>query len=229
MGSSHVGGRRPMSENGMDRPRSRPQWLSYRVRGGLVRSRSTPCLAQPLSCSDRHRNRYGQEHASHDRPRFVRRHRVAREGLARTHCIEACEPTTLPHWHRSGDGNALCCSRACRAWPRCEAGSATYAKPFRQGHKNDFRDAHAVAEAVQRPTTRFVPAKTNEQLDLQALHRVRSRLVSERTAVINQIRGFLLERGIIVRQGLRFSSPGTTRHPGQANGRSFTTHGTHRH
>ena len=81
---------------------------------------------------------------------------------------------------------------------------ATYAKPFRQGHKNDFRDAHAVAEAVQRPTTRFVPAKTNEQLDLQALHRVRSRLVSERTAVINQIRGFLLERGIVVRQGLRF-------------------------
>ena len=80
----------------------------------------------------------------------------------------------------------------------------TYAKPFRQGHKNDFRDAHAVAEAVQRPTTRFVPAKTAEQLDLQALHRVRSRLVSERTAVINEIRGFLLERGIIVRQGLRF-------------------------
>jgi transposase len=81
---------------------------------------------------------------------------------------------------------------------------ATYAKPFRQGQKNDFRDAHAVAEAVQRPTTRFVPAKTNEQLDLQALHRVRSRLVSERTAVINQIRGFLLERGIVVRQGPRF-------------------------
>jgi len=80
----------------------------------------------------------------------------------------------------------------------------TCAKPFRQGHKNDFRDAHAAAEAVQRPTTRFVPAKTDEQLDLQALHRVRSRLVSERTAVINQIRGFLLERGVIVRQGLRF-------------------------
>jgi transposase len=79
-----------------------------------------------------------------------------------------------------------------------------YAKPFRQGHKNDFRDAHAAAEAVQRPTTRFVPSKSNEQLDLQALHRVRSRLVSKRTAVINQIRGFLLERGIIVRQGPRF-------------------------
>jgi transposase len=57
---------------------------------------------------------------------------------------------------------------------------------------------------VQRPSTRFVPVKTDNQLDLQALHRVRSRLISERTAVINQIRGFLLERGIPVRQGLRF-------------------------
>src|ERR1700738_602853 len=79
-----------------------------------------------------------------------------------------------------------------------------YAKPFRQGHKNDFRDAYAVAEAVQRPATRCVPVKTDNQLDLQALHRVLSRLIGQRTAVINQIRGFLLERGIPVRQGLRF-------------------------
>jgi transposase len=79
-----------------------------------------------------------------------------------------------------------------------------YAKPFRQGHKNDFRDAYAVAEAVQRPSTRCVPVKTDNQLDLQALHRVRSRLIGDRTAVINQIRSFLLERGIAVRQGLRF-------------------------
>src|SRR5260370_6654060 len=79
-----------------------------------------------------------------------------------------------------------------------------YAKPFRQGHKNDFRDAHAVAEAVQRPSTRCVPVKTDDQLDLQALHRVRSRLIGERTAVTNQIRSFLLERGIPVRQGIRF-------------------------
>ena len=79
-----------------------------------------------------------------------------------------------------------------------------YSKPFRQGHKNDFRDAHAIAEPVQRPSTRCVPVKTDDQLDLQALHRVRSRLVGQRTAVINQIRGFLLEHGIAVRQGLRF-------------------------
>lgn len=79
-----------------------------------------------------------------------------------------------------------------------------FAKPFRKGHKNDFRDAEAVAEAVQRPTMRFVRTKTPEQLDLQALRRVRSRLVGQRTAVINQIRAFLLERGITARQGLRF-------------------------
>ena len=79
-----------------------------------------------------------------------------------------------------------------------------YSKPFRQGHKNDFREAQAVAEAVQRPSTRCVPIKTDDQLDLQALHRVRSRLIGERTAVINQIRGFLLEHGIPVRQGPRF-------------------------
>ena len=62
-----------------------------------------------------------------------------------------------------------------------------YSKPFRQGHKNDFRDAHAVAEAAERPSTRCVPIKTDGQLDVQALHRVRSRLISNRTAVINQI------------------------------------------
>ncbi|MCP3475723.1 IS110 family transposase [Bradyrhizobium sp. CCGUVB1N3] len=87
---------------------------------------------------------------------------------------------------------------------------AQYVKPYLKGHKNDFRDAEAIAEAVQRPTMRFVPLKSTEQLDLQALHRVRSRLVTQRTAVINQIRGFLLERGLPVRQGaaaLRLALP----------------------
>jgi transposase len=80
---------------------------------------------------------------------------------------------------------------------------AQFVAPFRKSHKNDFRDAEAIAEAVQRPTMRFGPTQTVEQLDLQALHRVRSRLVSQRTAVVNQIRAFLLERGVAVRQGLR--------------------------
>src|SRR5260370_8203967 len=78
---------------------------------------------------------------------------------------------------------------------------AQYVKPFLKGHKNDYRDAEAIAEAVQRPTMCFVSIKTAEQMDLLALHRVRSRLVRLRPGVINQIRGFLIERGIAVRQG----------------------------
>jgi len=81
---------------------------------------------------------------------------------------------------------------------------AKYVRPYNKGQKNDFRDAEAIAEAVQRPTMKFVATKTADQLDLQALHRVRARLVGQRTGIINQIRAFLLERGIAVRQGLRF-------------------------
>src|SRR6202008_288996 len=81
---------------------------------------------------------------------------------------------------------------------------AKYVRPYSKGQKNDFRDAEAIAEAVQRPTMKFVATKTAEQLDLQALHRVRERLVRQRTGIINQIRAFLLERGVAVRQGLRF-------------------------
>ena len=81
---------------------------------------------------------------------------------------------------------------------------AKYVRPYSKGQKNDFRDAEAIAEAVQRPTMKFVATKTVDQLDLQALHRVRERLVSQRTGIINQIRAFLLERGVAVRQGQRF-------------------------
>jgi transposase len=81
---------------------------------------------------------------------------------------------------------------------------AKYVRPYSKGQKNDFRDAEAIAEAVRRPTMKFVATKTADQLDLQALHRVRERLVSQRTGIINQIRAFLLERGIAVRQGQRF-------------------------
>ncbi len=81
---------------------------------------------------------------------------------------------------------------------------AKYVRPYSKGQKNDFRDAEAIAEAAQRPTMKFVATKTVEQLDLQALHRVRERLVSQRTGIIDQIRAFLLERGVAVRQGQRF-------------------------
>ena len=81
---------------------------------------------------------------------------------------------------------------------------AKYVRPYAKGQKNDFRDGETIAEAVQRPTMKFVATKTAEQLDLQALHRVRERLVSQRTGIINQIRAFLLERGVAVRRGPRF-------------------------
>ena len=78
---------------------------------------------------------------------------------------------------------------------------AQYVKPYVKTNKSDFIDAEAIAEAVTRPTMRFVPIKTDDQLDLQSLHRVRERWVIRRTATINQIRGLLLERGITVRKG----------------------------
>jgi Transposase len=65
---------------------------------------------------------------------------------------------------------------------------AKYVRPYSKGQKNDYRDAEAIAAAVQRPTMKFVATKTADQLDLQALHRVRERLVSQRTGIINQIR-----------------------------------------
>src|SRR5580658_2640950 len=78
---------------------------------------------------------------------------------------------------------------------------AQYVKPYVKTNKNDYIDAEAIAEAVGRPRMRFVPIKTDDQLGLQSLHRIRERWVVRRTAVINQIRGLLLERGITIRKG----------------------------
>ena len=80
---------------------------------------------------------------------------------------------------------------------------AQYVKPYVKTNKNDYIDAEPIAEAVARPTMRFVPIKTDDQLDMQSLHRVRERWVMRRTAVINQIRSLLLERGITLRKGRR--------------------------
>src|SRR6202140_350889 len=78
---------------------------------------------------------------------------------------------------------------------------AQYVKPYVKTNKSDYIDAEAIAEAVGRPLMRFVPIKSDDQLDLQSLHRVRERWVTRRTAVINQIRGLLLERGTTLRKG----------------------------
>ena len=81
--------------------------------------------------------------------------------------------------------------------------SPEYVRPYVKAQKNDDRDAEAIAEAATRPTMRFVELKAEEQLDMQTLHRVRDRLVGERTALLNQLRAVLLERGIAIPQGRR--------------------------
>jgi transposase len=81
--------------------------------------------------------------------------------------------------------------------------SPEYVRPYVKAQKNDDRDAEGIAEAATRPTMRFVELKSQEQLDMQTLHRSRDRLVGERTALINQLRAILLERGIVAPQGKR--------------------------
>ena len=81
--------------------------------------------------------------------------------------------------------------------------SPEYVRPYVKAQKNDDRDAEGIAEAASRPTMRFVELKSEEQLDIQTLHRVRSRLVAERTNLINQLRAILLERGVIFPVGRR--------------------------
>lgn len=81
--------------------------------------------------------------------------------------------------------------------------SPEYVRPYVKAHKNDDRDAEGIAEAASRPTMRFVDIKTQQQLDVQTLHRVRSRLVAERTNLINQLRAILLDRGVIFPAGRR--------------------------
>ena len=81
--------------------------------------------------------------------------------------------------------------------------SPEYVRPYVKAQKNDDRDAEGIAEAATRPTMRFVELKSQDQLDMQTLHRSRDRLVSERTALINQLRAILLERGMVAPQGKR--------------------------
>jgi len=78
-----------------------------------------------------------------------------------------------------------------------------YVKPFVQRNKTDWKDAEAICTAARQPHMRFVPRKSVEQQDIQNLHRVRQRLVSARTALVNETRGFLHEYGIVISRGRR--------------------------
>ena len=105
--------------------------------------------------------------------------------MPRIVAMEAC--ATAHHWARSFA--ALGCE--------VRLINPRFVKPFVRGSKNDAADAEAISDAACRPTMRFVPVKSLAQQDLQSLHRVRDRLVAQRTSLINHIRGLLAEYGIV--------------------------------
>ncbi len=126
--------------------------------------------------------------------RLVRRDRLLRETVNKPACLIGMEACCGAH-HL---GRCLAAQgHNIRLMP------PHYVKPFVKPNKNDYRDAEAATEAVQRPTMRFVPLKSEAQLDLQTIHRVRQQLVGRRTALINQLRAILLERGTTLPQGRR--------------------------
>ncbi|MBS7708029.1 IS110 family transposase [Chelatococcus asaccharovorans] len=132
-----------------------------------------------------------------DTGRVVLRRRLSREGVVR---LTASMPTCVMAME-------ACCGAHHLGRVLREQGheirlmSPEYIQPYVKAQKNDERDAEAIAEAATRPTMRFVELKSEAQLEMQILHRARTRLVTERTALINQLRALLLERGIIVAKG----------------------------
>src|ERR1700736_3282297 len=172
---------------------------------GRGRSRQGARHVSETQRSDRRdRHRYRQKLVPHRGPRSPRCHRAAAEVVTRPGGNAARQPAAVLDRYGGLRRRASSQSQAPNAWPRRPPDAGEIRAPYSKGQKNDFRDAEAIAEAVQRPTMKFVATKTADQLDLQALHRVRDRLVSQRTGIINQIRAFMLERGVAVRQGLRF-------------------------
>lgn len=122
----------------------------------------------------------------------VLRRRVRREGLLRAvgdlaPCIigiEACSGAFF--WQRQFEALGH----------EVRIVAPQHVKPFARRQKNDRNDAEAICIAIRQPGMRFVPKKTIEQQDIQSLHRARRRLVNHRTALVSQMRGILLDRGI---------------------------------
>src|SRR5665213_1030660 len=152
-----------------------------------------------------HRHRSWKDSISFDWTQSARRSCSAQEVLADATGALHSEPEGRFDWHGSLWRSPLSRTRALRnQGHEVRLMPAQYVKPYVKTNKSDYIDAEAIAEAVARPTMRFVPIKTDDQLDMQSLHRVRERWVMRRTAVVNQIRGLLLERGITLPKGRRY-------------------------
>lgn len=124
---------------------------------------------------------------------LIWRKKVDREGFSEllsqlpkksTIYMEACQSSH--YWSRKAESKGLVARQI----------SPQFVKPFVKSNKNDYNDAEATLEAGSRPTMRFVTTKSEEQQELQAMHRIRSRQMAERTALVNQLRGILAEYGV---------------------------------
>lgn len=138
-------------------------------------------------------------HAQDATGRMVFRKKLSRQPLLRTlanvpSCRVVMEACAGSHWlarQLAGMGHE----------PRLI--SPQFVRPFLAGNKNDFDDAQAICEAACRPSMRFVSPRNETQQTVSAMHRLRERVVCERTATVNQIHGFLLEFGISLPRGRR--------------------------
>lgn len=137
-------------------------------------------------------------HGVDERDKVVIRIKLRREGVARFFanippCLVAMEACSGSHyWARKLEGLGH----------KARLISPQFVKPYVKTNKSDLNDAEAICEAASRPSMRFVPIKSEEQLSIQAAHRIRSRLVGNRTALANQIRGLLAECGIIIARNI---------------------------
>lgn len=140
-----------------------------------------------------------QVHAADAAGRTLLERRFTRQGLRswllkRQPCLIGMETCAgAHHWGRWLEGHGH----------QVRLMNPRYVKAYVKTNKNDARDAEAIAEAMTRPQMRFAPLKAVAQQEVLMQHRVRSRVVAARTALANQIRGFLLEFGIVVPQGIR--------------------------
>src|SRR5918994_3450077 len=167
-------------------PANRPSW---------------PACGEETAHGPEHpRHRPRQELVPRLRDRQGRRHRLAQGQPSEAgHDRRAPRPEDRRHGglrQRSSWGS-LVSGRAVRLI------NAYFVRPFVRGSKNDATDAQAIFEAAGRPTMHFVPVKSLECQDLQSLHRIRDRLVHNRTSLINHTRGLLAEYGIVLPQGAK--------------------------
>lgn len=127
------------------------------------------------------------------------RRQFSRAGLLRFFAEKISEPTEIAF--EACSGAHWLAHRLIALGHRVKLLTPESVRPFAKAQKNDWNDALAIAEAARRPDRHAVGVKSEEQLDMQALHRVRQRLVTARTAIINQLRGLMRERGIVAASG----------------------------